>query len=132
MEIGAGLCVLRVDREGVFEVAARCCGLARLRVKDAEVAPAVGVFWVDAESGLLLCDRAGEIASCGEHLCKQGMASWVGWIGGDGGVESGFCLVRVPGLLIGEGQLLICRGIACAGGDGTREQLLRVLGIAVG
>jgi len=132
LEIGACLRVLRIDREGVFEVAACCCGLAGLRLEDAEVAPAVGVFCTDAESGLLLGDRASQIAACSEHLCEQGMAGWVRWIGGDGGVESGFCFGGVAGLLISEGQLLICRGVACAGGDGPVKQLLRVLRIVVG
>jgi hypothetical protein len=68
LEIRARLGVLRIYRECVFEVAACRCRLAGLRVKDAEVAPAVGVFLVDVQSSLLLGDGGGEIATRGEQL----------------------------------------------------------------
>ena len=49
----------------MFEIAAGLVCLAGLCVEDAEVAPAVGIFLVDAKCGLLLRDRGGESSQCG-------------------------------------------------------------------
>src|SRR5437588_342172 len=60
------------------------------------------------------------------------MTGGVAGIGDDGRAERSFRLGGMTGLLISEGELLVGRGVMCAGGDGSREQLLRMLRIAAG